>query len=535
MSLYRIAVNGLLAASLLWISACDTSTGSLISEDVKDLLSPPVSTTGSQTTGSVTKPNSGAANPEIESPRTNITSPPLVTSVSPTVTIRGSNIVLLIHGENLSSSLSVHLDNEPNPCEVSELGNTRNGIVQTNLIEAACTTRSISQRVLRVTDSSGNEISGSPVTFTGTSIALSKGTSKSNSTTALDSTSDSFLDTHSATDNSSILINPFAASTAAVKNADLASAMQATLPVPTNLKRVDSKDFIKLAWDTVKSAQGYNVYVSTEPNPQAGVRDTGSYISYSPSIQLTDLNIDQTLYIVVKAFSNNTESMGSAELQVDMQELLDQSANGRYSVFSSRSNKLVTTPTMGHLHTYLHDKDTGIVTLISQSSAGSVANADSWSPKISADGSTVVFFSTASNLDHQVSVEGGISNVFSRNTVTGETRMLSVSALISGVSANANSYDPVIDGDGGNIVFASDANDLTTNEKTQATHLYHFSSLNNTTKVVPIPTQAVPEIDWNARASIHSISADGEFVFYSLDVPGTAPSLQHFNLSTQLQ
>ncbi|MDB4222873.1 hypothetical protein N9850_03810 [Granulosicoccus sp.] len=536
MSLYRIAVNVLLTASLLWISACDTSTGSLISEEVKDLLAPPVSTTENQDTGLVAESNTDATNPQIEDPRTNNTSAPLVTSVSPTVTIRGSTIVLLIHGENLSSRLSVHLDNEPNPCEVSELGNTRNGIVQTNLIEAACTTRSISERVLKVTDSSGNEITGSPITFTGTNISLSTSASKSVSTVNSDSSTISSHDTLSNTYNSTSISNPFAASTVSATNDDLATAIQTTLPAPTNVHRlVDSTDFIKLSWDAVESAQGYNVYVSNTPNPQAGVRGTDSYISYSPSLQLTDFTVDQTLYIVVTAFSNNLESMGSAELRVDMPAALDRSADGRYSVFTSRSTNLVSTSTQGHLHTYLHDKDTEVVTLISQSSVGSVGNADSWSPRISDDGKIVVFVSTASNLDEQVSVEGGVSNVFSRNIATGETRVLSVSALINDASANANSFDPVIDGDGRNIVFSSEANDLTINDKTQAAHLYHFTSLNNTINVIPTTSDALPEILMNARASANAISSDGQFVFYELDLPGTSPSLYRLSLGTLIQ
>lgn len=552
---YRLlAAKLLLTASLVWVSACETSTGSLISEDVQDLLHPQQENSGS--TPNI--PASDIVNDALV-PST-ATAQPLLTSVSPTITIRGADIVLLIHGENLSGALTVHLDDDAKQCQVSELGNTTTGVVQTNLIEAACATRGISNRILSVTDGSGSEIAGSPITFTGTSITVSTTSSASNSQSNTISPIASSLPSEN-----SAKLNPFVAATASTAN--LARAIQSTLSTPKNLHILDSTEVINLSWDTVEHAQGYTVYVSNATNPQPGVRGTTTYITHAPSIQITDFDIDQTQYIVVKAFSNNTESASSTELQVDVQAKLrtpygvqtqiskqddawanqgvymsdessgslNQSADGRFTVFLSRSNNLVPTPTLGHIQVYQHDKDTGVVTLVSQSSDGIVGNADSLSPKISADGRTVVFVSTASNLDKQITIASGVSNVFTRDLVTEKTRVLSVSARVAGVSANANSYDPLIDNSGENIVFSSYADDLTTTDKTQASHLFHFSSSNNTTKVIPTSRGVSVASTEDSRISDSTLSVNGEFVFYRFDIPGTSATLHRVSLSTLSQ
>ena len=181
MSPTHLATTVAFTASVLWVSACDTSTGSLINDDVQSLLNPPTqqSLTGANNSSEErvndTENNASAPNPTT-------TTPALVTSVSSTITIRGDNIVLLIHGENLSDSLTMQLDNESDECLVSELGYTATDTRQTNLLEAECATRIISNRTLRVTDDTGNEVAGSPITFTGTSINLSTSSNVTNNT-----------------------------------------------------------------------------------------------------------------------------------------------------------------------------------------------------------------------------------------------------------------------------------------------------------------------------------------------------------------
>lgn len=556
MSPYRTATRCLLIASLLWASACDTSTGSLISEDVQGLLNP--QSDQSDSSGGTTN---NASNGVAESLRlTSITSTPSVTSVSPTISIRGDNIILLIHGEHLSDKLRVELDNETSPCEVSEIGNTSTGIIITNLIEAACTTRSISNRMMSVFDANGNEIAGSPLNFTGTNITLS--TSAASDTTANSTAAQNVSpSTQSTAIQNGSLVQP------SNTNNTPPTYATPTLSAPKNLQIVNDSGSIHLSWDSVDRAQGYSIYVSNATNPQPGVIGTNTYISYAPTIQITDFDTDQTHYIVVKAFLNNTESARSAELRVDVNATLkssyaapilissqdnipanagiyltddayqavDQSSDGRFTVFLSKSSNLVAVSTESHIQVYLHDRKNNSVTLISQSTAGAVSNADTSSPKISADGSVVTFVSAATNLDDQFSVVDGVSNVFIRDLSTNTTQLISRSARTSAASANADSFNPIIDGNGENIVFTSVASDLTTNVSSQATLFFHFKKSNNTSRSVIIDSSTQLESNSYTYANSNALSADGEFLFYSHHIPGRQPSLHRLSLSTQAQ
>ena len=74
------------------------------------------------------------------------------------------------------------------------------------------------------------------------------------------------------------------------------------------------------------------------------------------------------------------------------------SADGRLLAFASRADNLVAGDTNNKADVFLKDTVTGTIVLLSVSASGSQGNGDSMSPMISADGSSVVFESSASNL-----------------------------------------------------------------------------------------------------------------------------------------
>ncbi len=76
----------------------------------------------------------------------------------------------------------------------------------------------------------------------------------------------------------------------------------------------------------------------------------------------------------------------------------DLSADGRFVVFESRSSNLVAGGNINFEDIFLKDRDTGALTRISTSLAGTDGNGESRGAKISADGRYVVFQSAASNL-----------------------------------------------------------------------------------------------------------------------------------------
>ena len=94
-------------------------------------------------------------------------------------------------------------------------------------------------------------------------------------------------------------------------------------------------------------------------------------------------------------------------------------ANGRFVGFSS-ADPTFEGDTNGFItDAFVFDRQTGVVQLVSRSSDGTQANDESWSPLVSADGTSVVFSSRASNL-----VAGDTNDafdVFRRDLLTGTT------------------------------------------------------------------------------------------------------------------
>jgi Tol biopolymer transport system component len=95
------------------------------------------------------------------------------------------------------------------------------------------------------------------------------------------------------------------------------------------------------------------------------------------------------------------------------------------------------------------DKDTGTISIISRGPDGTVANGVTRLPTISADGQTVVFVSTATNL---AGPTGGNGHVFLWSAAGGIVDLTP--------NANGSSGAPVISDDGTSVVFRSSATNL---------------------------------------------------------------------------
>ena len=132
------------------------------------------------------------------------------------------------------------------------------------------------------------------------------------------------------------------------------------------------------------------------------------------------------------------------------------SGSGRYVVFVS-SAQLVEADRNQFDDVYVLDLATGECTLESARPDGSPGNGDSFSPDISRDGRYVVFASASSNLlDTQVLP--GVYRVFLRDREQGATRLLSPTA--NGGPEHGISENPAISADGTMVVFESTATDL---------------------------------------------------------------------------
>ncbi len=141
---------------------------------------------------------------------------------------------------------------------------------------------------------------------------------------------------------------------------------------------------------------------------------------------------------------------------------LDISDDGRLVVFQSNASNLVTGDTNHRTDIFLHDTEAGETTRINLAADGSEGDSSSYAPSMSADGRFIAYRSGATNL-----VEGPDSNdwrhdIFVLDRKLGITRRVSVNT--EGVQANDESGYPQISADGTTVVFTSDATNLVPND-----------------------------------------------------------------------
>ncbi|WP_342150880.1 hypothetical protein [Methylorubrum sp. SB2] len=133
---------------------------------------------------------------------------------------------------------------------------------------------------------------------------------------------------------------------------------------------------------------------------------------------------------------------------------------GTAVVFVSTSSNLVAGDVNGAADVFLKNLRTGEVTLLSKSGSGAQANGASGSVSVSADGSKVVFSSTATNLSSTDTA--GFKNVYVKDIATGALTLVSVTA--SGTAGNGDSTDGVLSPDGRSVAFQSTASNLVAND-----------------------------------------------------------------------
>jgi len=134
------------------------------------------------------------------------------------------------------------------------------------------------------------------------------------------------------------------------------------------------------------------------------------------------------------------------------------SADGRHVAFTSFGNNLVPNDTNGTTDVFVRDLDTGTTRLAGVNAAGTGSGSGaSRNPALSADGRFVAFESDAGDL--VAGDANGATDVFVRDLQAGVTRLVSVDLAGTG-SGNDASSTPRISADGSRVVFASEASDL---------------------------------------------------------------------------
>ena len=156
------------------------------------------------------------------------------------------------------------------------------------------------------------------------------------------------------------------------------------------------------------------------------------------------------------------------------------SADGQFVSFMSSASNLVDNDTNNTDDIFVRDRMTGKTTRVSVASDGTQGNGESGMPSISADGRFVSFYSEATNL--VAGDTNGAYDVFVHDRQTGETTR--VSEASNGDPANGGSYFASISADGRFVSFASEATNLVAGDTNGAYDVFvHDRQTGETTRV----------------------------------------------------
>ena len=132
------------------------------------------------------------------------------------------------------------------------------------------------------------------------------------------------------------------------------------------------------------------------------------------------------------------------------------SADGRFVAFDSPATNLVAGDTNANFDVFIHDRACGVTTRVSLDDGGVQGNGSSTGSDISADGRFVGFRSGATNL--VAGDTNGVSDSFVRDRQLGRTARVSVDS--SGTQGNGISYPTALSADASSVLFDSDATNL---------------------------------------------------------------------------
>lgn len=186
------------------------------------------------------------------------------------------------------------------------------------------------------------------------------------------------------------------------------------------------------------------------------------------------------------------------------------SADGRYVVFSSGANNLVTGDTNNYSDIFLKDTQTGAISRVSTSSTATQGNGDSSHASISADGRYVLFRSDASNL--VPSDTNNFPDYFIKDTQTGTLTRVSTSS--TGVEANDGGWLGALSAGGRYVAFTSDSSNIVVGDTNGTNDVFLKDTQTGT--VIRVSTSS-SGAEANAGSAYQDVSADGRYVVFQSD------------------
>jgi hypothetical protein len=195
-------------------------------------------------------------------------------------------------------------------------------------------------------------------------------------------------------------------------------------------------------------------------------------------------------------------------------EYFSLSADGRYVAFSSGASNLVDGDTNAKVDIFVYDRQTDTMERVSVNDEGTEGNnLSNGPPSISADGRYVAFGSGASNL-----VPGDTNGAYDTFVYDRESDTIElVSRASNGTQGDKGSSSSAsISADGRYVVFTSEASNLVTGDTNSAADAFVYDRVNKTTERVNVASDGTQANAYCMLGSSSSISADGRYVvFYS--------------------
>jgi len=223
-----------------------------------------------------------------------------------------------------------------------------------------------------------------------------------------------------------------------------------------------------------------------------------------------DIILRDRLRIITRSLTGN----GATDEVYSWSRNPDISDDGQVVAFSSASMTLTGgVDANGPLEdVYVIDVGSGAVRRVSVNTAGTqFSRGSSILPALSADGRWVAFASTAP-LQSVEGVESPVRQVFLHDLGSGTTTL--ASRTIGGALPNADSSMPAISGDGRYVAFASDASNLSRDDRNRGSDVFLFD---RGTGDVAHVSRGPNGASANGSSSNPSISTDGRFVAFQSD------------------
>ena len=191
------------------------------------------------------------------------------------------------------------------------------------------------------------------------------------------------------------------------------------------------------------------------------------------------------------------------------------SDDGRYVVFDSKATNLVPGAANGVRQIYLRDRSNGTTTLLSRV-GNSPTPLESANPRLSGDGRYVVFESSSALVAGDDNDE---RDVYRLDRSDGSLELISVSA--DGRRGNNASYAPQISADGSSVLFYTWANNLVAGDIDNNRDLLLRKPAAGTTQRVSVNSSGAGVADFPIAAN-QALTGDGRYVLFNIYPPGDA-------------